>query len=250
MLKTVSSLKIPALPSYYSASRWLRAIAAIGLLLAGSAHAQQADSMEERLRAQLRATTAQLQEAQNELATLKAGKTSGAAPSDEVAALKQELAQSKAELEKERRARSQATAGNQQLQEQANSFVEKANAQIAQYRSAYENLLKMARASEAERQRLAGEAAGQSAAIQQCEAKNGELYALGNEILRAYETVDFGDVLSSRQPFAAKARAKYEEIAQGYGDKLYQGQFDARAVAPPVAAAAPANAPVEAARPQ
>lgn len=206
--------------------------------------------MEDRLRAQLRVTTAQLQEVQNELAKLKAGKNSGAAPSDEVAALKEELAQSKAELEKERRARSQAAAGNQQLQEQANTFVEKANAQIAQYRSAYENLLKMARASEAERQRLAGEAAGRSAAIQQCEAKNGELYALGNEILRAYETVGFGDVLSSRQPFAAKARAKYEEIAQEYGDKLYQGQFDARAVAPPVAAAAPAGAAAEAARPQ
>lgn len=230
VLKVRSTLKIPVLPAYYGASRWLRALAAVGLLLAGPAHAQQADSMEERLRSQLRATTAQLQEVQNELAALQAGQGGAGEGSAQVAELKEQLAKAQAELEKERRARSQATAGNQQLQEQANTLVEKANTQIAQYRSAYDGLLKMARASEAERQRLASEAAGRAAAIEQCEARNAQLYAVGNEILRAYETVDFGDVLSSRQPFAARARVKYEEIAQDYGDKLYQGRFDARAV--------------------
>jgi len=117
---------------------------------------------------------------------------------------------------------------------------EKATAQIAQYRGAYDDLLKMARASEAERQRLATEAATHRTAIAQCEAKNAQLYAVGQEILKAYETVDLGSVLASRQPFAAQSRVKFEQIAQQYGDKLYEGKFDVRAVNAPAPAAAPA----------
>ncbi|MCY1561968.1 hypothetical protein D9M68_992960 [compost metagenome] len=64
---------------------------------------------------------------------------------------------------------------------------------------------------------------------------------MGQEVLRAYETVDLGSVLASRQPFAAQSRVKFEQIAQQYGDKLYEGKFDVRAVnAPAPATAAPA----------
>lgn len=217
-------------------------IVALASLTGASAHAQQSESIEERLRTQLRLTTSQLQAAQNELAALKAGQPESvagpAAASGEVADLKKQLAQAKADLETERRARSRADAGTEQLQQQAQDLAERANAQIAQYRSSYDQLLGMARAAESERQRLAADATAQRTAIQQCEAKNQQLYAVGQEILRAYETVDFGDVLSSRQPFAAKARVKYEEIAQQYGDKLYEGRFDARDAASPVVATA------------
>lgn len=221
---------------------------------AGVAHAQQqpgGQSMEERLRAQLRATTTQLQQAQNELAVLKSGQPGRAAQAPaaggaaapakpELEALKKELAQSQAQLAAERQAREAALAGSQQLRQQAQATGEKAAAQIAQYRGAYDELLKMARASEAERQRLAGEAATHRTAIAQCEAKNAQLYAVGQEILRAYETVDVGTVLASRQPFAAQSRVKFEQIAQQYGDRLYESKFDVRAVNAPAPAAAPA----------
>lgn len=231
---------------------------------AGVTHAQpqpQGQSMEERLRAQLRVTTTQLQQVQNELAALKAGQpagapagAAGAAPAkSDVEALKKELAQSQAQLAAERQARSQASAGSQQLRQQAQATSEKATAQIAQYRGAYDDLLKMARASESERQRLAAEAATHRTAITQCEAKNAQLYAVGQEILRAYETVDLGSVLASRQPFAAQSRVKFEQIAQQYGDKLYEGKFDVRAVNAPAptapAAATPAAAPAAAPTP-
>ncbi|WP_206168853.1 hypothetical protein [Variovorax beijingensis] len=219
--------------------------------MAGMAHAQQpqGQSMEERLRAQLRVTTSQLQQAQNELAALKAGQPTaapagaGAAPAkSELEALRKELAQSQAQLAAERHARSQASAGTEQLRQQAQATTEKASAQIAQYRGAYDELLKMARAAEAERQRLTTEAATQRTALTQCEAKNAQLYAVGQEILRAYETVDLGSVLASRQPFAAQSRVKFEQIAQQYGDKLYEGKFDVRAVNAPApgASAVPA----------
>lgn len=214
--------------------------------MAGTTHAQQptgGQSMEERLRAQLRATTTQLQQVQNELAALKAGQqqpaqAGAAAPAKpELDALKKELSQTQAQLAAERQAREAASAGSQQLRQQAQAASEKATAQVAQYRNAYDELLKMARTSEAERQRLATEAATHRTAITQCEAKNTQLYALGQEILRAYETMDVGTVLASRQPFAAQSRVKYEQIAQQYGDKLYESKFDVRAVAAPAPAA-------------
>jgi hypothetical protein len=56
--------------------------------------------------------------------------------------------------------------------------------------------------------------------------------------------VDLGTLISARQPFAAKSRVKFEEVAQQYGDKLYEGKFDLRSVRAP-AAAGRASAPSE-----
>lgn len=223
--------------------------AAMLMLAAGSVVAQQGQSMEERLRNQLRITTTQLQEAQNELAVLKAGKAAPSvsqknAPAADVDSVKKELAEARSQLASERRAREKNHDANQ-------AALEKSNGQSAQYRNAYEELLKLARAAEGERQRLAQEAKSQQAAIAQCEAKNTQLYAVGQEILQAYETMDIGTIMSVRQPFAAQSRVKYEQIAQQYGDKLYEGRFDHRAQATPAASAetAPATAPVNAPAP-
>jgi hypothetical protein len=206
--------------------------AACMLLAAGSqAHAQQGQSMEERLRTQLRAVTTQLQEAQNELAALKAGHAAPApagAPvaAGEAQASARELAELKAQLATERRARQQGAAAQQQSQD----AVAKAGEQVTQFRTAYDGLLKIARASEAERQRLAGEEKMRQQAVALCTEKNVKLYEAGQEILRAYENIDLGTLVTTRQPFAAQSRVKYEQIAQEYGDKLYEGRFDARSV--------------------
>lgn len=212
---------------------------ALSLLAAwscGAALAQQpAQSMEERLRAQLRITTSQLQQAQNELAVLKAGAApaqpaAAAVAAPETAELKKALARAEAQLQAERQGRAQAVDESQQLRIQAQTTVDKANTLVAQFRNAYDELLKMARASDAERQRLLAESTLQRTAVAQCEAKNSQLYSVGQEVLRAYETVDLGSVLLSRQPFAAQSRVKFEQIAQQYGDKLYEGRFDVRSV--------------------
>ncbi|WP_034303724.1 hypothetical protein [Herbaspirillum sp. RV1423] len=218
------------------------ALCAAMIIAASAVQAQQGQSMEERLRNQLRITTSQLQEAQNELAVLKEGRTAPAvgAPNAKSAAapdadsVKKELAEVRAQLASERRTR-------EKNQDASQAALEKANAQVAQYKNAYDELLKLARAAETERQRLAQEEKTQQTAVTQCEAKNAQLYAVGQEILQAYETMDIGTIMSVRQPFAAQSRVKYEQIAQQYGDKLYEGRFDPRSTAAP-AAGAPAAA--------
>jgi len=235
----------------YGAPSWRRrplAVAVFLLLAAGSAQAQQGQSMEERLRNQLRITTTQLQETQNELAVLKAGQTSAntipggtkQAASPDVESIKKELAETKSLLAAERRTR-------EKNHDATQAALEKANAQSAQYHTAYDTLLKLARTAETERQRLSEEDKTQQASITQCAAKNTQLYAVGQEILQAYETMGIGTIISVREPFAAQSRVKYEQIAQQYGDKLYEGRFDPRTVATsaanaPNAAIAPAAA--------
>jgi len=216
----------------HSLRRVAACAAALAGLAAGSAQAQPAPSMEERLRTQLRATTTQLQQVQSELAALKSRPAAPAnTPDPDVATLRKELAAARGQLAAERDARGRQRDDSQQLKAQAEATLEKASGQVAQYRQAYDELLKIARTNDAERQRLAGESAGQRGAIAQCEAKNAQLFAVGQEVLHAYETLDIGDVISARQPFATKARVRFDEIAQQYGDRLHEGRFDARAAA-------------------
>jgi chromosome segregation ATPase len=214
------------------------AILMLSLIAFVPAHSQQTQSLEERLRAQLRTTTTQLQQAQNELASMKAGQASPAkVSSDEIEALKKELTQSRSQLAAERQLRERQGGNVAKVQADAQAAIDKSNAQIAQFRNAYDELLKLARTSEAERQRINADQVQQKTALAQCESKNQQLYSVGQDILRAYENIDIGDVMSARQPFATKARVRYDEIAQKFGDSLYEGRFDARAVRAPVVTA-------------
>lgn len=217
------------------------------MLLAGGAaqaQAQKGQSMEERLRAELRNVTAQLQQTRGELDLLKAkgapaAKAAPAAAAPASDGLKKELARSQSQLAQERAQREKL--GEQQQRSAA--AAQEASASLAQYRQASEQLAATGKQIEAERARLDGEVRSQRGALARCESKNAQLYAAGQEILQAYEGLDVLDVMKARQPFAAQSRVKLEQIAQQYGDQLYQGRFDARQTEAAATPAAPAPAP-------
>lgn len=230
-------------------------VTAAAMLLAVSSAAlaqtpQGAPTMEERLRTQLRTTTDQLQQAKNELAALKAGGATAGAPGkaskDSPEALRKQLDDAQQQLAAERQSRERLAQDARASQSEVKTIADKANTQISQYRNAYDELLKLARQADAQRKQLAEETAAQRAALKLAQEKNDRLYAVGQEILTAYETMDVATIVAARQPFAAQARVKYEQIAQQYGDKLYEGKFDeqqamAAASAKPTAPAAPAE---------
>ena len=200
---------------------------------AGPASAQQ--SLEDRLREQLRSTVAQLRELQDREATLQAQK----------AAAEQERDTARKELEA-MRAQLAAAKGNTR---------ERAALQqtVAQYRSAAQQATTAAQQKEAARAELETQLAARSAILDACMAKNTQLYHVGLEILDAYQKFDLGDALGANEPFIKIHRVDLENIAQNYGDQLYDGQFDPRSVQtpPPGAAssAAPPPAPAPAAAP-
>jgi DNA repair exonuclease SbcCD ATPase subunit len=197
-----------------------------------------AQSIEDRLRSQLRETTEQLHQLQDSQSQLQADKTVAEQQRDKALAdLKQAQAdlaaakgKSPAEAETERSLAAEKASHAQDSQ------------QLAKYKSAYEDLLGVSRSRDTERTQLQTTLKGQQTQLQTCEAKNVQLYQVGHEILDAYEHVGLGTVLSSREPFAQSARVKYDMIAQNYGDTLYAGKYDPRAVAPAGASATQAAA--------
>jgi len=194
------------------------ALCAAGLSVGGGA---QAESMEERLRAQLRSTTQQLQQLQSEQAQLNAAKTAAETQRDaaqkELESLRAQLAKSRGQAEK--------LAGQQEaVLENAQAQVAASHAQLGKYKGAYDELLTLSRTKEAERMTLARTLAQRDEEVKVCVAKNRDMYAAGKEILNAYERISTGDILALKQPFAGKARVQFEEQAQAYGDKLYDAQ--------------------------
>ncbi len=219
----------------------LARLGAMGITLAlavpGLAQAQ-SQSMEERLRTQLRSTTQQLQSLQSQQAQVNAAKAAAEAQRD---AAQKEIEQLRAQLGT---AKGQAA----KLAEQQNAVEQGARAQVTasltqrdRFKNAYDELLTLARTTETDRATLKKTLAQRDAEMTMCTAKNRELYTAGKEILTAYESFSTGDMLQIRQPFAGSARVKFEEQAQLYGDTLYRGQFDPRQAAPVPTAATPSS---------
>lgn len=183
-----------------------------------------AEGMEERLRSQLRSTTQQLQALQSQQAQASAAQL--AAQNDAKAAQAQ-IKQLTAELAKAKGVAEQLADQQQNLHSQAQAQVAASNEQVGKFKKAYDELLVMARAKEAERSKLQAQLAERDTQVQQCSVKNQQMYGVAKQILTAYENIDVAEVMKIRQPFAGSARVKFDELAQGFGDELYKAQFDA-----------------------
>ncbi|AUU08208.1 DNA repair protein [Serratia marcescens] len=190
----------------------------------GSASAVE-QTMEERLRAQLRNTNQQLQAMQSGQAQLQAARNAAEA---QLKAAQAQVKQLQTELE---HAQNQGKALAQQqdsVRNQASEQIAASRQQAGQYKQAYDELLVLARGKEAERVNLQTRFQQQQMALASCTVKNQKLYALGKEVLTEYESLGTGSLLKMRQPFATSSRVKFDEIAQSYGDRLYENRADAR----------------------
>lgn len=194
---------------------------ALGVALAAPALGQ---SLEERLRVQLRNTAQQLQQLQSQQAQAAAAKTAAETERD---AARHELTALRAEVQRQS-ARASRLADEQRLLQR------QVQAQTAsQHQQAKQNLLlqRQADAGQAESTALKTRLAERDSQYQQCAGKNLALYQAGRELLTAYEAFGTGDWLAIRQPFSGSARVLFDEKAQALGDRLYQGQLGAVAPA-------------------
>ncbi|MGE1094971.1 hypothetical protein D3C87_938360 [compost metagenome] len=193
----------------------------LGLLIATGVNAE---GMEERLRTQLRSTTQQLQALQSQQAQASAAQL---AAQNEVKAAQAQIKQLSAELAKAKGVAEQLAGQQQSLHSQAQAQVAASVEQTGKFKKAYDELLVLARAKEAERSKLQAQLAERDTQVQQCSVKNQQMYGVAKQILTAYENIDVAEVMKIRQPFAGSARVKFDELAQGFGDDLYKTQFDA-----------------------
>ena len=193
----------------------------LSFFIAQGAHAE---GMEERLRTQLRSTTQQLQALQSQQAQASAAQL---AAQNEARAAQAQIKQLTAELAKAKGLAEQLAGQQQSLHSQAQAQVAASAEQTGKFKKAYDELLVMARAKEAERSKLQAQLAERDTQVQQCSVKNQQMYGVAKQILTAYENIDVAEVMKIRQPFAGSARVKFDELAQGFGDELYKTQFDA-----------------------
>ena len=212
------------------------------LALAGPGHAQ---SLDDKLRAQLRSVLGQLHDLQNTQATLEAEK---AAAEQERDALKAKLAAGGGRAARPAPASSatvaelsQAKADNARLTE----AVQQAQAETAKYKDAYAHVVDSGQQVHAERDRFAQDAASATQALAVCETKNIQLVKIGRDVLAAYTKVGVRDALERGEPMIGLKRVRMERIAQDYADKVYEAKFDPRTVKP----ATPANPAAGAASP-
>ncbi|MFJ4497045.1 DNA repair protein [Pseudomonas atacamensis] len=193
----------------------------LGLLIATGANGE---GMEERLRTQLRSTTQQLQALQSQQAQASAAQL---AAQNEAKAAQAQIKQLTAELAKAKGLAEQLAGQQQSLHSQAQAQVAASAEQTGKFKKAYDELLVLARGKEAERSKLQAQLAERDTQVQQCSAKNQQMYGVAKQILTAYENIDVAEVMKIRQPFAGSARVKFDELAEGFGDELYKTQFDA-----------------------
>ncbi|GAB7537852.1 hypothetical protein [Burkholderia sp. 3C] len=203
----------------------------LGAMLGAAALPAHAQSMEDKLRTQLRATTQQLHQLQDGQAQLEADK--GAAEQARDKALAQ-LKDAQAQLAAAKGESSGEAAAKRSLAQERAAREQDTQA-LAKLKASYAQLQGASNEQGTQRTRLQADLQARDTQLQTCQAHNADLYRVGHEILDAYEHVGVGTVLSTRQPFAASARVKYDEIAQRYGDDLYAGKYDPAARPAPAA---------------
>lgn len=198
-----------------------RTLIALVLIAALPAAQAQTASLESRMRDQLRETRSQLQELQGQQSTW----------ATEKAALEKERDAAKQEAEAAHATKAAPTVSPETTRELAaeRQRREAAEASLQRGKSDADAQALALRTAEAERARLAKELDLSKGQVDACTARNVQMYQVGKEVIAAYESIDTADIVSSRQPFAAKSRVKLESAAQSFGDKLYEQRFDPRA---------------------
>jgi chromosome segregation ATPase len=176
-----------------------------------------AQSLEDRLRDQLRSTLNELHQLQDQQASLRAQK---AAAEQERDALKAQLAKAQTQL---------AHAGE--------SAAAKAQAQAlaieaAQYKTAADQAAGTAQQMQADRDKLQTTLADAQKRLGTCAEKNTKLLKLGNDILDAYQQFDVGEAIAANEPFISIHRVELENMAQDFDDRLHEGKFDPHAKEP------------------
>lgn len=198
-----------------AASNMRRAVAFSVLLLtlAGAVPAwADSDSPETRLRAALKTATARIRDLEDQNATLTAKQAEAerdkltfaaktAADDKELAALRQQGASDKTALD-------QAAATQKQ---QGDS--------IAKWQTSYNQAAEAARTRDGDAKRLDTVLGQMRPRVVSCEAKNAQLYKLGEDILGLYDKKDFLDIVSG-EPVTKLKRVELENTMQDYEDKM------------------------------
>ena len=204
-------------------ARIIAAAFILGLIAAGlpsSASAKDKDDTENRLRAALRQTTAQLRDLEDQNATLQAKQAEAARDrqtlNDKVTELQKQIDDLQQHSKVDKAALQKSEAKNQDTE-----------ANRAKWEAAYKEAADDARSRDGDAKRLDAEAKLRDAALVKtrdlkhaCEDKNAELYKLGEQLLDLYDQKGVFEALAAKELVTQLKRVEYQNIMQDYEDKL------------------------------
>ena len=190
------------------------AAAALALLvLTGTAPARADDNgPEARLRAALKTATARIRELEDQNAQLQAKQA--AAERDRL-----DFTQKAAAADKELEALHKQGEADKAALDQAAATEKSQGANIAKLQDVYGKTSQALNARDADAKRLDAVVAKLRPQLTSCEAKNAQLYKIGEEVLDLYDKQDVFD-LASREPVTKIKRVEIENAMQDYEDKM------------------------------
>jgi hypothetical protein len=217
--------------------------ALLALLVWAFASGAQAQSIEDRLRAQLVSVTAQLRD-------LQAQQAAQPASAGDTGQLKAKLAAAEAEMRtlKRRPAVGATKADTPLLQVQIASLTQAKTAAETALAAKDEALSKANAAlaqAETENRQLKTAEAADARNLALYRAKNEQALQVARYLLKAYRNVSVADILARKEPVTGIARARIEQAEQDYADQIYQNRIDATPPVPPrtAPAASPSSKP-------
>ena len=195
----------------------LAAMLALALTTGTLRAADQPNPSELRMREALRSTMLQLRTTQNDNAVLQAAKGELDRKNKDLEAQVKQL--SKNIADDKDAAEKTITNLNIKLAGQAEEIA-KLKETLAQTQAKLSETTALAQSKEAERARLAADVIVLQRTVADQKTKNSEMFKLGREILLRYEKFGLGDVIGAKEPFVGTQRVKLETYVQDFQDKL------------------------------
>lgn len=188
-------------------------------------HAAHADATTEaQLRAALQSATSQIASLEDQVANLQASQAPNVAM---IEALRAQLQKAGGG------AGAAAPAKNDAAVAKLTKELAARNAALGKTQSEYQDAASRLAAETTSNAALQSQLASLNKGLASCEAKNAQLYTIGNQILDAYSHKDdvFGTI-ADREPFIGFKRVQLQNIVQDDQDKLYNNQIIPNATSP------------------
>jgi len=198
-------------------STLIAAILALTLFTGKAGAVDQPNPAEVRMREALRNTMLQLRTAQNDNAVLQTAKSELDRKNKELDAQVKQLTKNIANDKDASDKKIEVL--NAKLAAQADEIAKLKEA-LAQTQAKLAETTTLAQSKEAERAKLAADVIVLNRTTADQKTKNAEMYKLGREILLRYEKFGLGEALGAREPFVGTTRVKLETYVQDFQDKL------------------------------
>lgn len=197
-----------------------------------AAHAQDPAAENAKLREALRTTAVQLRTAQADLANAQAITAAAEARSKtleaNLTAANKKAAEEAARAEEDKRTSEKTISTLNNKLAERDKRISEYTAAIERWKATLQQTTTLAQSTEAEKQRLAAQAATLRLTVADRERKNLALFNTAREILDRYENHSLGKAILAKEPFTQNTRVKIQTLVQGYNDRILDNRINAK----------------------